>query len=469
MPDAAEMQTSGVSRVTGLANSLGIWLRSENVRRRLRVILVYLTGQGLVQFSNLLVGFLLLRWLSVEDYAQFIVAFTFQLTMGFLTDLGFSGTIVALVGPRGDDPAVIGSYIRSGRHMRNMMLLGLTPIAGIFYIQIVRQHHWAPLTSVLLFASIVASIYASGTVAYYGAPLLIKGHLTRYYRHQLVGAIFRFATCGVLYLAGFLSAWTTSWVNALGFFIIGWLFTREACPLVSLPAHSSRQTTRQMLSYFLPNLPSYLFFALQGQIALYLISYFGVTRSIAEVGALGRVGQLFLLLSGFNGVVIEPFMARQPEHRVLRTFLLIAGTAAAVCIPISMMGFLHPKAILLLLGPKYATLMRETGWLILSACVGYLSSVIWIMTTARRWIYWTTTATTITVTLGTQILFLFHIRVDDTMNAILFGLATNLAYLAAALLTGIYGFIRGPRVKIDEASSLQQAVQHVAQVEQGLE
>ncbi len=141
--------------------SLRAWCsKSENSRLQDFVsLLVYLAGQGLVQFTNLLTGLLLLRWLAVDNYAQFIVAFTFQLTLGFLTDLGFSGTIVALVGPRGNDPAVIGSYIRSGRHIRNILLLCLTPIAAIFYVQIVRQHHWTTLrVSDRCFASIVASI-----------------------------------------------------------------------------------------------------------------------------------------------------------------------------------------------------------------------------------------------------------------------------------------------------------------------
>ncbi len=406
----------------GFVDSLWAWLRSEKSLRRFRTLLVYLTGQGLAQFTNLLTGFLLLRWLTVDNYAQFIVAFAFQVTLSLLTDLGFAGTIVALVGPRGNDPAVIGSYVRSGRHIRNVMLLCLAPVSAIFYVHIAWQHHWTTLTSALLFASIVASIYFSGTVSYFSAPLLIRGRLSHYYRNQLAGAIFRIATCGVLYLAGLLSAWTASWVNALGFFVIGWLHARESRPFVTLPARADPKTTRQMLQYVLPNLPSLIFYALQGQIALFLISFFGRTRSIAEVGALGRLGQLFLLVSGFNGAVIEPFMARLPQKRVLRTYLLIAAAAVAVCVPICFVGFFDPKLLLLLLGHKYSSLSRETGWLVLSSCIGYLVGVLWVMTAARRWIYWTTTWTSISVILAAQILFLSRFRIDSTMNAILFGL-----------------------------------------------
>jgi O-antigen/teichoic acid export membrane protein len=460
-PRQCDVAAAGDSTMLGFPGSLWVWLRSENSRRRIRIILVYLAGQGLVQLTNLLTGFLLLRWLTVDNYAQFIVAFTFQLTLGFLTDLGFSGTIIALVGPRGNDPAVIGSYIRSGRHIRNIMLLCLTPIAAVFYIQIVRQHHWTVSISVLLFASIVAAIYFTGMLSYYGAPLLIHGRLSRYYRHQLTGALFRIIACGALYFAGFLSAWTTSWANALGFFVIGWLYSRESRPFATLPAHPDPKITRQMMQYVLPNLPSFVFFALQGQISLFLISLFGKTRNIAEVGALGRLGQLFLILAGFNAAVIEPFMARLPDKRVLRSYLIIVLIASAICVPICCLGFFDPKLLLLLLGPRYASLQRETGWLVLSSCVGYLVGVLWIMTAARRWIYWTTTWTSIGLILTAQILFLCLFRIDSTLNAILFGLATNAAYLLSVLINSVFGFIRGPKIKIHD-TSLQNSAEQLA-------
>lgn len=445
----------------GFTEPLWAWLRSENSRRRSRVLLVYFTGQGLVQFTNLLTGLLLLRWLAVDNYAQFIVAFSFQVTLGFLTDLGFSGTIVALVGPRGNDPAVIGSYIRSGRHIRNVMLLCLTPVAALFYAQIVRQHHWATLTSVILFASIVASIYFSGMISYYGAPLLIHGWLSHYYRNQLAGSLFRILISGALYLSGSLTASTTSWANALGFLVIGWLNARESGRFVKLPAHPDPKTTRQMMQYVLPSLPSLIFFALQGQISLFLISFFGGTRNIAEVGALGRLGQLFLMLSGFNAAVIEPFMARLPKQRVLRSYLTIAAIASAVCVPICWLGFLHPQILLLVLGTKYSSLRRETGWLILSSCIAYLVGVLWTMTAARRWIYWTTTWVNVSLILATQIVFLCQFRVDTTLNAILFGLATNAAYLLAVLFNSAFGFVRGPKIKIHDTSLQTSAEQLV--------
>jgi O-antigen/teichoic acid export membrane protein len=302
----------------------------------------------------------------------------------------------------------------------------------------------------------VSSIYFSGMVSYYGAPLLIRGQLLHYYRHQLAGAVFRIVVCGILYLSGGLYAWTTSWANALGFLLIGWLNARESRPYATLPEHPVPEVTRQMVRYVLPNLPSLVFFALQGQISLFLISFFGQTRSIAEVGALGRLGQIFLLLSGFNGAVIEPFMARLPKARVLQSYLTVLAVASSVCVVICMVGFFEPKLLLLLLGARYASLQRETGWLVLGSCMAYLVGVTWTMGAARRWIYWTTSWVTIATILTTQIVFLCLFKVDTTAHVVYFGVATSTAHLASMFFNGVYGYIRGPKIEIPEVSQVEQ-------------
>jgi O-antigen/teichoic acid export membrane protein len=449
------MSTLETLTLSGFIGSLSNKFASEKARRRLRILLVYITGQGSAQLLSLSIGLLLLRWLNVDNYAQFSVAFGFQTTLSLLTDMGFAGTIVALVGPRGDDPQVVGAYIRSGRHWRNVMLAWLTPIAAFVYIGIVRRHHWDAVSSTLLFFSIVASIYFSGMVSYYGAPLLIRGRLSHFYRHQLAGAAFRIVACGILYFTGGLSAWTTSWANALGFFLIGWLNSRESRPFIAQPVHPIPEITRQMARYVMPNLPSLIFFAFQGQISLFLISFFGQTRSIAEVGALGRLGQIFLLLSGFNGAVIEPFMARLPKERILPSYLTVLAAASAICLAICLVGFIEPGALLLLLGAKYESLQRETGWLVLGSSLTYLSGVVWTMGAARRWIFWTTGWISIGLIVVTQVVFLILIRVDSTLHVIWFGAATSAGYFISALFNGVYGYVRGPRIQIPEAAAAE--------------
>ena len=78
MPEPSFNRDGGFD-LFALVDSLRSLVRSEKSLRRIRVLLVYLTGQGLVQLLSLSVGLLLLRWLSVDNYAQFSVAFGYRL------------------------------------------------------------------------------------------------------------------------------------------------------------------------------------------------------------------------------------------------------------------------------------------------------------------------------------------------------------------------------------------------------
>jgi O-antigen/teichoic acid export membrane protein len=424
---------------------------SETLRRRAKILFLYLSGQGLVQLLGLAAGFLLLRWLDLSNYAQFSIAFSFQSTFGMLTDMGICATITALVGARVNDPNVIGDYIRSGRHVRNIMMAIISPIALVFFIFIAHQHHWAPFSSTLLFVSILASIYFTGMISYYTAPLLIRRSLSRYYQYQILYAIIRIVATGFLYISKLLNAWTSTWTTAMGLLIQGLLLRRASRQLIVMPPKAKPEITRQMIHYVLPNLPSHIFYALQGQITIFLISIFGDTRNIAEVGGLGRLAQLFLLLTSFNTAVIEPFMARMPKNRVPQSFLTILTIAISICTVICLFGFLTPQIFLWILGPQYANLRQEIGWLLLGSCFSYLCSVIWIMTAARRWIYWSTSWTTIGLIVATQIVFLTQVSINSTLHAILFTTASGAAHLLSMFINAIRGFIQGPRVKIPEA------------------
>src|ERR1700683_2275162 len=69
-------------------------------RRVVKVCTTFFLGQGALQGIQVLVGLLLVRELSIEAYAQFGLAYGFQLTMDSLMNLGFTSTIVPLIGGR---------------------------------------------------------------------------------------------------------------------------------------------------------------------------------------------------------------------------------------------------------------------------------------------------------------------------------------------------------------------------------
>ena len=406
-----------------------------------RLLSQFLTGQIVIQALNFLTGFLLLRWLSVTAYAEFSVAFAFQSTLGMLIDLGFSNSIVALVGDRGSDAEVVGRYIRSARHFRNRMYGVMVIVSMAAFPLITRSQPWPFSTKVLLFAAILASLFFQGW-GMYAAPLLINGRIKEYYQAQIFAAAGRLCCCFVLFETATLSAWTSAWVGAAALATTGLVYRKKSVQLISEPHQSDPIFNKEMIGYLAPLIPGVVFTAFQGQISVALITIFGHTKNIAEVAALGRLGQLFAIFAAVNSVLIEPYIAKLAPIRLVGKYLRIVACSAVLAVGISAFSFLFPQPLLWVLGPKYGNLQNEIGWIVSGACISYVAGVLWVMNSARKWLFWWYTNLYVFSVLLTQIICVMTMRLTTTHSVVIMSFITSVVILATHIAGGVYGLTR---------------------------
>ena len=397
-------------------------------------------GQGILQALNFVIGFLLIRWMSVEAYAQYGVVFGFQSTLGMLVDLGFSGCIVSLVGNRGDQPEVIGGYIAGARWFRARLFAIVIPIsAGAFY-WIGMKHGWNPVSLTLLFGCIVVALYSQGRISWYGSPLLIHFHVRRFYQVQSIAAAGRFIGSLGLYFLGWISAFAMTMVNTLAMIWTAISYTRESRQFVKIPEHVDPHIRKEMINFLSPVIPSAVFTALQGQLLVLLISIFGRTQNIAEVAALGRLGQLFVLLAAINSALIEPYFARLSREHLLKRYLQVVGASILFGIAIATLAFLFPSPLLWILGSKYQHLDRELGWMMAGSSISYVVSVMWTIHVARKWIYWWGSFFYIFLLTIVQAFFVAFVEMQTTLSVLYLGFATNVTIMIIQVGTALYGF-----------------------------
>jgi O-antigen/teichoic acid export membrane protein len=426
---------------------------SVGISRKARVLGTFFVGQGCAQALTLLSGFLVLRWLEVGAYGQYGLTFGFQSTVNLLVDLGFSSTIVALVGHRVDDPLVLGEYIRAGRSLRIRVLLVVMPISALLYVFLTNHLHWKLSTQFFLLSSILVSIYFSGMQAYYTAALIVQRRLVRHYGIQSTIALWRVAGFYILFKLGVLTAASAAWISALGIVTAGLLYRYSARSFLQEPKEPSPRAMKQMLNYVIPNLPGVIFFALQGQISVFLIAAFGHTKGIAQVTALSRIGQIFTFITALNGAVLEPWFAKSPKAAVLSRYIVAAGITVIFSSFFVTLTILFPGALLWVLGKHYSDLRIEIRWTILTGCVSYLATLTWTVISGRRFIYWSSTFLNIGLILFVQIGFLLTRSVATPLEAVQFGFASALASLLSQLLNLGYGLRRGPRIMISEEAT----------------
>ncbi len=394
----------------------------------------FFLGQGAVQGIGILTSFYLLRALSVDSYAQFGFATSFQQLASLLMDLGFASTIVPLVGAQRDDRELVGRYVRSAKRLRDRVFWVLSPFALIVFIAIMRRHHWDLKTQVLLAVAIFVSIYFTGKVSYFSVPLVLHGRMSEMYLPQVSVGLVRLLGLALLRAAGVLNGWVTALTGAVTILFSGSLLEKRGRHYLVWPELDDPLVDQEVLRYILPAIPAMIFAAFQVQSAVFLISIFGQSAGIAQVSALGRLNQAFAILTIFNAVIVEPFMARLRPEQVLSRYLGVLGLACLACAPIVSVAFLAPHTVLWLLGSKYRGLEAVVGWAVLAGALNYIQVLLWIMNRSRKWVFWRGTALEIGLSLAVEALYLSLHGVRTTADAISFSLVCT----AGPLVTHAY-------------------------------
>jgi O-antigen/teichoic acid export membrane protein len=415
-------------------------LRSEKARSWARRIGSFVVGQGAVQALNLCTGFLIIRWLSVEAYAQYSVSFAFQNTVGMLVDLGVSGSIVAMVGGRGGEPAVIGGYIRAAKHYRTISFALVLPVSAGFFVWMSLRQHWSFAMQAGLFSSVVFSLFFQGWAAYYSAPLLIHHRIRELYAAKLGGGGLRLAASGLFYAASALSAVATAWINSLSLAWSALSYKHHARDLVIEPPRADPAASREMKRYLAPIVPGIIFYALQGQLTVFLITFFGKSHNIAEVAALGRLTQALLLVGAFNSVIIEPYIARVPHILLPKRYPLIVAGAVSLTVLLALGSYFFPGAALWIIGSKYANLRTAFTWSICAWGLNYLAGLLWLMHAARKWVYWWHTLLNCALLTVTQVFGVWCLDLSTTVGIFKFSFLTAATELVVHIIGGLYGY-----------------------------
>jgi O-antigen/teichoic acid export membrane protein len=419
--------------------------RGGRARRVVTLLSGLFVAQSLVQLFGVLSGFLLLRWLDVDAFAQYSIAFGFAATLMILVDAGIGTSIPALIGERVHDREVVGAYVRTARHLRNLLVTVATPIAAVAFFVITAKYDWGLPLQLALFASVLATLFFRGYMDFNAAPLLLQQRFRDFYGFQGAANVWRVAVHALLYSLGALSSWAASLVNAVALALNGHWFRRRGRGLLEEPETADVELVREVRHYVAPLLPSLVFVAFQAQISIFVIGIFGETQQLAEVGALSRLGQVFGVFTALNGVLVGPYLARSAASQVPRRVALVGTGAAAVGGAVAAFAFAVPESLLWFLGPNYDDLEREVGWFVLGSALAFLSAVVYTMNTARKFVGWDVNNAGLVLTIVSLAVGAALFDVGTTLGVQYYFAFTNGVMLFTNLVTLGVGFVRGPR------------------------
>lgn len=416
------------------------------LRRWIGIFSAYFTAQTLVQLLGIATGLLLIRTMEIREFSLYTLAFSVVTFFTFLTDLGSTGSLLHFhqrSAAEGTDFAPYFAAVLSLR--RRAFLLGAAIVVVVFPL-LASAEGFSWTATALVTAGILVHVWFQIRSSIRLLSLRLRDRYPQSYRAEVGGTGLRLLLACLMVATQQLAAWLGVAATAAG----SALSARLAKSRDDLEARAGGAGAagedlapyrRRVVRYLLPTLPSALYFSVQGPLVIWLAATFGNTRSIAEVGALGRLALVVGLLSGLTGVVFLPRLAAMSDERLFRrrSFqfgLLLAALAGGLLAAAAV----APKLFLLLLGPRYGGLHRELLLTLAGSGLALLGSYFASVVFARGWIRFQ--GWTLAGELLGQIVFLRLLDLSTSAGVLRFTLLNAAVALALQVATLAVGFRR---------------------------
>jgi hypothetical protein len=385
------------------------------------------------------------RLLMPSDYAKFVVLFGVQGMLTILMDANMSGTLIPLIGERTQNSQLIADYVASLRKVarKAYVLVGIGLV--ILYPILVKHRSWSPGLIAGMVVTLLISTWFARVIAIYGSVLILRGDRTSWYIGQMVSSLGTLALLGIAWGTHTLVAFVAIEINVIGMIFCAIYYYFRAQKLLGVRGIASPEKSKAILKLAMPNVPQAIFYAFQGQISLFLITYFGRASGIASIGALARLGQVFALFLQMYPMLVEPYFAKLPRERLKSSYFYVIILTGMVCLCVTILAARFSGVFLWALGPAYRDLHYEVFLSTLASAISCFSAALWCIHSARRFVYWWSTFLGIGLTFLTQVLFISRADLTAVRTVLWLNISVNSVSLLVNILCGIFGFVKGSR------------------------
>jgi len=414
-------------------------LHRDRLRRWIGIFSAYFTAQTLTQLLGIAAGVLFIRFMPVREFALYTLAFSAVSFFNFISDLGSTTSLLHFFHRATREGEAFEPYFAAVLSLRRAaFLLGAAGVVLAFPLAATAKG-FARRDVAFATAGILACVWFQIQTSIRVLALRLRDRYGRSYRAEVGGAGLRLALAGAIVGTGLLKAWLGIAASALGS-ALSTLLARPDAPVAAPPEGLGRHR-RQILRYLLPTLPSALYFSIQGPLIVWLSATFGSTRTIAEVGALGRLGLLVGIFTSLIGIVFLPRLSRIGDERLyLARFLQFGALLAAIAAAMVAVAAVFPRVLLFVLGAHYAGLDSELLLVIGAAGASLLDGYLVSVNFARSWTRWQTVFLMVQVAIQASLIYLFPL--SSTYNVLRFNFLSACLALGLQALIATIGFTR---------------------------
>jgi O-antigen/teichoic acid export membrane protein len=352
-----------------------------------RMLTAFVSLEIAAQSCAALASFLVVRNLNKQHYAWYSIAFNMQTALGLFTLLGIGTGMVSMSGQWIGDRERMGALAASAFRYRSLLLTIVGPVVLPIFGYLLLKNGCPVWHTMALVALAVCLMFVELNRQIFSVPICIAGRYHYLQCAALVEAVSRVAALGLLILLGWLNAAATILISVLvSGSIVRFLIRKGAQEYLAPHSVPNREITRKLTKLNLNVMPSTFSSVFQAQIGMAMISIFGNTASVADLGALTRIALLLVVPQQIVIKIIEPKLARAKEGADLRRkFGVVVVCVAMMACSGFVLMFLFRYQFLWLLGKQYWHLEKELVFYSGVCCTGMLTSMSMKLLCARGW------------------------------------------------------------------------------------
>lgn len=412
--------------------------------------LVLLTGvsQVAVQAAGFISGILIIRLLPIHEYALYTLANTFLGTMTMLADSGISSGVMAEGGKVWQDKKKLGVVLATGLNLRRKFGLISLVITTPILAKLLLEHGANWLTTGLIILSIIPAFFAALSDSFLEMAPKLHQDIKGLQKNQIEVSLGRLALSALFLFVfpfTYIAIIATSLPRLYGNFKLKKISARFA----SNEEKPDLIVQEQLKKGVKRTLPIVLYHCISGQISIWLVSFFGTTNNISELGALGRLSIIYNLFTILFSTLVIPRFSRMKELKsdLLKHYLIIQFTTLVISATLLFAVWLVSDQILWVLGNNYSGLNYTLFLIALTSSIGLMTGICSQLVISRGWFM--KPFFLIGVNFGSTVVSLAFFKVNSLIGILYFNIAVS---VIAYFLVFIYGLIcisKTPEVSAD--------------------
>jgi O-antigen/teichoic acid export membrane protein len=407
--------------------------------------LISITGgtQVLIQIIGFGCGIFIIRNFSIGEYAIYTLANTMLGAMNILADGGIVSGVIAEGGKVWQDKNKLGTVITTGMILRKKFAIASVLIAGSVLIYLLMHNNASWYYAFLILFSLIPVFYANLSDSLLEIAPKLHQDIKPLQKNQLM------ANFGRLILtipSVFFIPFTPIAIIATGIpRIIANIKLKKISDKFASPNQKESVSVQGNIMQMVKRiLPGDVYNIFSTNITVWILSILGATSSIAQVGALFRIGAILSLFTIVFNTIIVPRYSRLQEikkelwEKMMKIQLLLLG----VSFMIILFTWLFSNQIIWLLGAKYKNLDYELVLTVIIFCLNIMSTIIYTLCRSRGWVI--NPILSIGINLLSIIIGAFIFNIETLKGILIFNISISAILV---LMHGGYSYFRLNQLK----------------------